>query len=39
MYLSYGVIYSLCNSVDILAAESTHIGTTSGQQVDVVLHS
>lgn len=39
MYLSYSVVYSLCNSVYILAAETTHIGTTSGQQVDMVLDS
>jgi len=32
-------MYSLCNSVYILAAETAHIGTTSGQHVDVVLLS
>ena len=39
MYLSYGVVYSLRNPVDILTAETTHTGTTSGQQVDMVLYS
>ena len=39
MYFGHSVVYSLCNSVDILAAETTHIDATGGRQVDVVLYS